>query len=97
MLTTELEQLNEAIKSAGSIIMNYFGNNKLKLTRKSVSSDYCTKADVESERAILDAIEKLFPSYNIFAEEHGKKDNGSEYTHRTSRCEVSCVCVSEVI
>jgi myo-inositol-1(or 4)-monophosphatase len=79
MLSPELKTLNEAIKSAGSIIMRYFGQ-LLSVDSKSTNADYRTKADVEAEQAIIDAIEKIFPTYNIIAEEHGEKQKGSPYT-----------------
>lgn len=79
MLSISYIKLNEAIKSAGSIIMSYFGK-QLALDHKSSSADYRTKADIETEQTIVKAIEEIFPDYNIYAEEMGKKDKGSEYT-----------------
>jgi myo-inositol-1(or 4)-monophosphatase len=79
MLSNELKQLNAAIKSAGQILLQYFGK-QLQLQHKSTSADYCTKADLETENAIIAAIEKIFPDYNIFAEEHGHINKGSDYT-----------------
>ena len=39
-----------------------------------------TKADVESEEAILMAIKKAFPGFNIYSEEAGRIHKSSEYT-----------------
>ena len=75
----EFDRLNEAIRSAGSILMHYFGK-QLHLTYKSSIADYRTSADVEAEQAIIEAIEKVFPDYNIIAEEHGTKEKNSQYT-----------------
>ena len=79
MLSTEFTAFNKAIEYAGEILMHYFGK-QLQLTHKSTSADYRTKADVESEKVIIKAIEQLFPTYNIFAEESGTTDKGSPYT-----------------
>lgn len=46
----------------------------------STSADYFTKADIEAEQIIVQAIEKIFPNYNILAEELGKKHKNSPYT-----------------
>lgn len=79
MLTNELIKLNTAITKAGSIILKYYGQ-QLQLTHKSTSADYRTKADVEAEEVIINAIEKYFPNYSIFAEETGQIPKDSEYT-----------------
>ncbi len=79
MLDPEFVQLNASIAATGDILMGYFGK-QLQLTEKSSSADYRTKADVECEHAIIRAIEKIFPDYNILAEEIGRKDKGSDYT-----------------
>lgn len=79
MLTNEFEQLNCAVQAAGKVILNYFGQI-LELTHKSTSADFRTKADVEAEKTIIHAIEKLFPNYNILGEEHGLIQKDSEYT-----------------
>lgn len=79
MLKPEFKRLNEAVKSAGAIIMSYFGK-QLQLTHKSTSADYRTQADVEAEQAIIGAIEEIFPGYNIVGEEHGAIHKESAYT-----------------
>lgn len=79
MLDPEFVQLNASIAATGDILMGYFGK-QLQLTEKSSSADYRTKADVECERAIIRAIEKIFPDHNILAEEIGRKDKGSDFT-----------------
>jgi myo-inositol-1(or 4)-monophosphatase len=79
MLSPELLKLNEAVKFAGSVLLQYYGQ-QLQLKHKSTSADFRTKADVEAEKVIIAAIEKFFPDYNIFAEEHGHIQKGSEYT-----------------
>ncbi len=39
-----------------------------------------TSADRESERRIIEILEKVFPDYNILSEEKGRIEKGSEYT-----------------
>lgn len=79
MLKNEFVKLNEAIKSAGKIILQYYGK-QLQLHHKKTSVDYRTKADVEAEKVIIKAIEAYFPEYNIFSEEHGHIQKRSQYT-----------------
>lgn len=71
--------MEEAVVEAGKIISGYFGM-ELELTHKSSSADFHTRADVEAERAIIDAIERYFPGSNIVAEEHGVTSRGSSLT-----------------
>jgi len=71
--------LNEAIRDAGDILVGYFGK-QLERTYKSTGSDFRTLADVEAERHIVEAIGRIFPGYNVFAEESGRQDHGSEFT-----------------
>lgn len=79
MLPIEFINLNKAIKSAGSTLLNYYGK-QLQLDHKSTSADYRTIADVEAEKIIIKAIETLFPDYSIFAEEYGRIQKNSLYT-----------------
>lgn len=67
-----------AVREAGDKIVAYF-DQVLSVERKSMASDFRTKADTESERIIISAIKKYFPGYNIFGEETGISDFGSEY------------------
>lgn len=79
MLPTEFIELNTAIKESGKILMQYFGQ-QLQLSYKSTSADYRTQADIESEKAIIKAIEKIFPTYSIVAEECGEIQKNSVFT-----------------
>lgn len=72
-------EIIKAAKAGGQIVKKYFGKN-LKITGKTIPADFKTRADMESEEAILKIIKKKFPKYNIIAEENGKLENGSEYT-----------------
>ncbi|PLX24444.1 hypothetical protein C0580_05155 [Candidatus Parcubacteria bacterium] len=69
----------EAAKAGGQVLRDYFGQN-LAVEEKSMPADFFTKADTESEKAILDILKAAYPDYNIFSEEDGKTDKGSEYT-----------------
>ncbi|MFH1565531.1 MAG: inositol monophosphatase [bacterium] len=78
-MTQDFEKIIQAAQSGGEILKKYFGE-ELKIEQKTTAADFRTKVDKESEETILNILSKYFPDYNIFAEESGKKDNGSEYT-----------------
>ncbi len=59
MLQPEFEALNMRIKSAGTILSNYFGK-QLKLEHKSSNADFRTRADVKKVTGKLPSI------YNIY-------------------------------
>lgn len=69
----------EAAKAGGAVLRQYFGQN-LELTEKTMASDLRTKADLESEKAVLDILREAYPDYNILSEETGEINNDSEYT-----------------
>lgn len=73
------QKIIEAAKAGGQILKNYFGQ-ELAITEKTSPADFFTKADTESEKAILDVLKKAYPDYNIYSEEDGKTNNGSDYT-----------------
>ncbi len=79
MLKSEFETLNKRVRSAGAILLNYFGK-QLQIKQKSTNADYRIQADVETEHAIVEAIEEIFPEYNILAEEQGEINKNSDYT-----------------
>lgn len=67
-------------KKAGKLLMDYYNSqDDLNISYKEDNS-ILTKADVESEKLIVDAIKKEFPSHSILAEEGDKLDMDSEYT-----------------
>lgn len=78
-MDSDLKNIIKAAESGGKVLKKYFGQS-LEMTEKSIPSDFYTKADIESEAAILKIISKEFPSYNIFSEEKGSIDKKSEYT-----------------
>lgn len=75
----ELQIMKEASWAGGKILKRYFGQT-LEISQKSIPADLVTKADIESERAILDILKKYFPDYNYVAEESGRVDNNSGAT-----------------
>ena len=76
---SDKEKVIKSAKAGGKILQKYFGKN-LKTERKSTNADLRTKADIESEKAILKILEKEFPEYNIWGEETGYQDKKSEFT-----------------
>ncbi len=75
----DLTNITKAAKAGGMVLRKYFGEN-VATTEKTAPADFRTKVDVISERAILKVIKQTFPAYNIYAEESGKVNNGSDYT-----------------
>lgn len=69
----------EAAVAGSQILLKYFGQT-LESAQKSMASDIRTKADLESETAILAILRREFPDYNIYSEEAGRIDKGSDYT-----------------
>ncbi|MCU0430882.1 MAG: inositol monophosphatase [Cytophagaceae bacterium] len=69
----------KASDEASRILMNSFGRIG-EIHLKQDQSNVVTQADFDSERKIVEIIEKDFPSHNIIGEETGFKQKGSEYT-----------------
>jgi len=65
-------------KKAGEIQIPYFGNIS-SLEKKSSNIDLLTKADLESEKYIINQIQKKFPKHSILSEEAGNLSTDSEY------------------
>ena len=65
-------------KEAGEIQKSYFGKIS-KYDSKSTKADLVSKADLESEKLIINRIKETFPSHNILSEEIGKINNNSNY------------------
>lgn len=74
-----IDDIIEAAKAGGEKIKEYFGQT-LELEQKSAIADFRTKADVDSERAILKILTERYPDYNIFSEEIGRVEKNSDYT-----------------
>lgn len=69
----------DAAQAGGAVLKKYFGES-LETAQKTTASDFRTKADLESEDAILSMLEQDFPDYSIFSEERGHVDKHSAYT-----------------
>jgi len=79
MIKKEYNEIIRAAKVGGKIVKKYFGK-VLEIEGKSIPADFRTKADLESEKAIIKILQKSFPTYNIISEETGEINKNSEYT-----------------
>ena len=66
-----LEFTIETAKKAGAAVKKYF-HEKLTISTKSTDRDLVTKADLESEKIILNSIKKNFPKHAVLSEEKGR-------------------------
>ncbi|HSX16020.1 MAG TPA: inositol monophosphatase [Candidatus Saccharimonadales bacterium] len=78
-MNIDIQDVIAAARAGGAVVKRYFGE-ALQADEKTSASDLRTKADTESEQAIIAALQRAFPDCNIYAEESGQIDNGSEYT-----------------
>jgi myo-inositol-1(or 4)-monophosphatase len=79
MINKKYEDILKAAEAGGEVAKKYFGKI-LQIEGKTMPCDFRTKADLESEKAILEVLDKKFPNYNIFSEETGETNKNSEYT-----------------
>ena len=73
-----LEFAIKIAKEAGRIQISYFGNIS-SLEKKSTNIDLLTKADIESEKYIINQIRTTYPNHSILSEEAGSLSTDSEY------------------
>lgn len=66
------------IVKAGKATLQLFGNVGVKYTKKH-AADVVTEADLISNKIIVDAIKKNFPTHGIISEEDKKYKNDAEY------------------
>ncbi len=71
--------IRKAFQEAGKILMNNFGKISDYEVKESQSS-IVTKADVESEKKIIEIILENFPNHNTLGEETGFQNRNSEFT-----------------
>ncbi len=71
--------LIKAMKAAGEIHLKYFKAVK-NISVKENFTSIVTEADVESERKIIEVIEKEYPGHNILSEESGFTGRNSIFT-----------------
>ncbi|KAF0239078.1 MAG: myo-inositol-1 [Prolixibacteraceae bacterium] len=73
------ELLIKALHEAGYILLGYSGKIS-EYTIKESQSSIVTKADIESEKKIIDIILEKFPEHNTLGEETGFQNRSSEFT-----------------
>lgn len=78
-MNIDTQKIIAAALQGGAIVRAYFGQ-VLETEEKSNVGDLRTRADIDSEQAILKGLAQSFPNFNIYAEESGETDNKSEYT-----------------
>lgn len=71
--------IGKALLEAGKILMNNFGRISDYEVKESQSS-IVTKADIESEKRIIEIISEEFPDHNTLGEETGYQNRNSEFT-----------------
>ena len=83
LLGIELKNMKDciqhALKMAGEILMSYFGKIS-EYTVKESQSSIVTKADIDSEKKIIEIILEKFPNHNTLGEETGFHNRNSEFT-----------------
>ncbi|MEK7530351.1 MAG: inositol monophosphatase [Patescibacteria group bacterium] len=75
----DLQKVVDAARAGGEVIKQLFGQ-ALEVSEKTNLGDLRTKADTDSENAILKVLTQAYPTTNIYAEESGQVDRQSEYT-----------------
>ena len=74
-----LEVAVRAARRGGEVLRTLFGEADLGAEEKA-RNDFVSRADHESEAAVLDEITGAFPGHRVLAEESGEADADSEYT-----------------
>lgn len=73
------DTLLSALKKGGEVLMQHMGLSSKATVKESISS-VVTQADLASEQAILQILQRTAEPYNIITEESGYMNNGSVYT-----------------
>jgi myo-inositol-1(or 4)-monophosphatase len=75
-----LETAVAAANAGSAVLRRYFRSGDLDVSRKA-ENDFVTRADRESEEAVLGEVRRRFPGHRILAEEGGRGSGGdaSEY------------------
>ncbi|MEW5895918.1 MAG: inositol monophosphatase family protein [Candidatus Omnitrophota bacterium] len=74
-----LSLAKKAAKEGGEIHRRYY-HQDIPVQTKGVSFDLVSVVDTESEKCILDIIQKHYPAHNLLSEERGIIQKGSELT-----------------
>ena len=67
-----------AVEEAGALLRDIF-RSRAREHRLKGERDFITRADLQSEKIILDVITVHFPHHSFFAEEAGQQGRGSKY------------------
>ncbi|MBN1348562.1 inositol monophosphatase [candidate division KSB1 bacterium] len=73
------DTLINALKTAGSILLNFYGTVQT-IKIKANSSSIVTGADLETETQIIKLIQNAFPTHNIISEETGFINKSAKFT-----------------
>jgi myo-inositol-1(or 4)-monophosphatase len=76
MYTKLLEDAVRAARAGGEVLMRTFGAADLEIRRKG-DNDFVTRADRESEAAVVEEIRRFYPHHHVLAEEGGAHGGGS--------------------
>src|SRR3989338_11663830 len=66
-------------RKAGNTALKYFKKSGLKCSHKKNIADVVTEADHASNKMLLTAIKKRFPTHGIISEETGEEQTSAEY------------------
>lgn len=72
-----LETATTAARAGGAVLRSLFGSSSLDVRRKG-ENDFVTRADHESEEAVIAEIRGAFPDHQVLAEEGGGLGGSSE-------------------
>ncbi|MEK7480354.1 MAG: inositol monophosphatase [Patescibacteria group bacterium] len=71
--------IQQITKKAGATVLRRFGKDGVHYTKSHERWDVVTKADLLSEKIIISAIKKTYPSHGIISEESGRINENAEY------------------
>ena len=75
----EMEVARAAAAAGGDIVSRYFREGIVLESKQDEGWNLVSKADVESERAIVETIRAAFPDHEILGEEEASADTGAEH------------------
>jgi myo-inositol-1(or 4)-monophosphatase len=79
MYSRQKDVLIECVVVAGNILLQHFGKID-RVMQKEDHSSIVTEADLASEAAMVEIIERAYPDHNLIAEERGFVDKGADFT-----------------
>jgi len=71
--------IKKITKEAGKAVLKRFGKDGIHYSKSKHAYDVVTKADLLSEKIIISAILKRYPTHSILSEEEGEINAGSDY------------------